>query len=157
MTCCGLTKLLRTAAWLLIVSPLAVSLTPLVAQTAQTRPYYDLRQEVTFSATVSSVPARTASGNLAGSHLLLATGSGTVDASLGRWGLHSKTVPAIAVGQQIQVSGVMKVVNRQPVLIVRTLRVGGQFFTVRNEHGIPVSPQARERAGENTVEKGDSL
>jgi hypothetical protein len=87
---------------------------------------------------------------------VLLTGSGSVDASLGKWGLHGKTAPTIANGEQVTVRGVMKTIGSKEVFFVRTMVVGGHTYAIRNQHGVPVSPQSRERA-EKTAQKGVSL
>ena len=92
-----------------------------------------------------------------GSHLLLTTPSGPMDASLGTFGLRGKGALSAATGQQVEVSGVMKTVKDKQVFLARTVKVGGQVYTIRNEHGFPVSPQARERANGKTAQKGESL
>jgi hypothetical protein len=92
-----------------------------------------------------------------GPHLLLTTASGKVDASLGKWGLQGKGALSVAAGDQVEVTGVMKTFMNQQVLVVRTVKAGGQVHTMRNEHGIQVSPQARERMSQNTSQKGDTL
>ena len=53
---------------------------------------YDASREVTLSGTVSSVLAKPSKGMIMGSHLLLATPSGPVDASVGRFGLRGRGV-----------------------------------------------------------------
>jgi hypothetical protein len=116
---------------------------------------YDASQEVTLNGTVSSVLAKPSSGMVIGSHLLLATPSGPVDASLGRFGLNGKGAISVIAGQQIEVTGVMKTIKDRQVFLARTIKVGDEVYTVRNKHGFPVSPQARERAGHNNA--GDSL
>jgi hypothetical protein len=140
-------------ALLSLISPL----TPVQAQTRaiETRhaePYYDVNREVTLTATVSSVLTRPSAGMIMGSHLLLATASGEVDASLGKWGLQGKGALSVAAGEQVEVTGVMKTLMDKPVFLARTVRVGGQVYTLRNEHGIQMSPQARERAGQKTAQ-----
>jgi hypothetical protein len=131
---------------------------PLGAQTApKPRPYYDITREVTLRGTVSSVVTRPSRGMVIGSHLLLTTPSGEVDASLGKWGLAGKGALSVTAGQQVEVTGVMKTLLDREVFVARTVRVGGRVYTMRNEHGVPVSPQARERASQRPVQKGDSL
>ena len=93
-------------------------------------------------------------GMIMGSHLLLATPSGPVDASLGRFGLLGKGAVSVTAGQQIEVTGVMKTLNDKQVLLVRTVKTGGQIYTIRNQHGFPVPPQARERASRKTAGEG---
>jgi hypothetical protein len=144
----------------------AISLQPPVqAQTAAVlagtaRPFgYDVSQEVTLTGTVSSVLAKPAAGMLMGSHILLATLSGPVDVSLGRFGLRGKDALKVTAGQQIEVTGMMKTktttTKDSPVFLARTVKVGDEVYIIRNEHGFPVSPQARERA--NRKMAGESL
>jgi hypothetical protein len=78
-----------------------------------------------------------------------------VDASLGRFGLLGKDAASVAAGQQIEVTGVMKTIKDKQVFLVRTVKAGGQVYTIRNEHGVPVPPQARERASRKTA--GEAL
>jgi hypothetical protein len=147
----------------LVLLSLLLPLPPAQAQTAAaaTRPAgpftYDVTKEVTLLATVSSVLTKPSPGMIMGAHLLLATSSGPVDASLGTFGLRGKGAPSVATGEQIEVTGVMKTLKNHQVFLARTVRVGGQVYTVRNKHGFSVSPQARERAGRKTAEKGGTL
>jgi len=142
----------------------AILAVPLSAQPAhsgaQTKtephPFYNIAQEVTLSGPVSAVYQRPVVGMIAGSHVMLLTGSGRVDASLGKWGLHGKGAPTIANGEQVTVRGVMKTIRNKEVFFVRIMEVGGHTYNIRNQHGVPVSPQSRERA-EKTAQKGVSL
>ncbi|MFZ0761668.1 MAG: hypothetical protein WAM69_17100, partial [Candidatus Sulfotelmatobacter sp.] len=95
-----------------------------------------------------------AAGMIMGSHLLLATVSGRVDASLGRFGLLGKDALPVAAGQQIEVTGIMKTIRDKQVFLVRAVNAGGQIYTIRNEHGVPVSPRARERANRKVAGEG---
>jgi hypothetical protein len=49
----------------------------------------------------------------------------------------------------------MKTIKDQQVFLARTVKVGSQIYTVRNEHGIDMSPGARERASGAAAQKGD--
>jgi hypothetical protein len=118
---------------------------------------YDVSEEVTLNGTVSSVLAKPAAGMVMGSHLLLATASGPVDASLGRFALLGKGAVSVAPGQQIEVTGVMKTIKDRQVFLARIVKAGGQVYTIRNARGFPVPPQARERASRKTARKGESL
>ena len=134
-------------------------LPPALAQTAEraTGPFsYDASNEVTLNATVVSLLTTPSPGMIMGSHLLLATPSGPVDASLGRFGLLGKGTFSVAPGQQVEVTGVMNTVKDKQVFLVRSVKVGGQAYTIRNEHGFPVSP-ARDRANGKATQKGESL
>jgi len=140
--------------------PFLLSLVPpALAQTAEKNagPFsYDASKEVTLNGTVLGVLTKPSPGMMMGSHLLLATPSGPVDASLGRFGLLGKGALSVAAGQQVEVTGVMNTIKDHQVFLARTVKVGGQVYTIRNEHGFPVPPQARERA-DQTAQKGESL
>jgi hypothetical protein len=125
----------------------ALSVVSLDAQsTGDSRLSYDVTQEITLGGTVSDVLVKPASGMITGPHLLLATVSGAVDTSLGRWALQGKDALKLSIGQPVEVTGVMKTVRDRRVLLARTVKVGGKIYVMRNRHGIPVPPQARERA-----------
>jgi hypothetical protein len=152
----------RLCAGLLILALLSLIslLPPALAQTAERAagPFsYDASEEVTLSATVLSVLTKPFPGMIMGSHLLLTTPSGTMDASLGTFGLRGNAVLSAATGQQVEITGVMKTVKDKQVFLARTVKVGGRVYTIRNEHGFPVWPQARERANGKTSQKGESL
>ena len=147
----------RTVAGLLTRLLFAILVIPLNAQsTRDCSQYYDVSQEVTLSGKVSGVLARPAPGMIMGSHLLLTTVSGPVDASLGRWGLLGRDALSVTPGQQVEVTGVMKTLKNKKVFVARIVKIGDKIYSMRNEHGIPLSPQARERAIE-MGQKGQSL
>jgi hypothetical protein len=137
---------------------LAVVAVPLGAQAApETQKFYDITKEVTLKGTVSSVLVKASTGMIMGSHLLLETASGPVDASLGRFGLLGKGALSVAAGEEVEVAGVMKALGDKEVFVTRTVKVGSRVYTMRNLHGIPVSPQTRERASQRAAQKGESL
>ena len=133
------------------------SLSPVQAQTTAAPVSYDTAREVTLACTVSSVLTKAAPGSIVGSHLLLATPSGSVDASLGRFGFQGYGAVSVAAGQQLEATGVVKTIKDKPVLLVRIVKVDGKVYTIRNEHGVLLSPQARKRAGQKASQKGQSL
>lgn len=135
---------------------LAIVSVPLNAQVAahtinEAHPYYDVAKEVTVDGMVSNVITKASQGMMMGGHLLLQTGSGQLDASVGPWGFAGKDALSVTVGQQVVVTGLMKTVNHREVFVVRTVNAGGKLYTIRNRHGVPVSPQARERAAQKGV------
>jgi hypothetical protein len=142
---------------------LALASLPIQAQTtpASTRsagPYtYDITQEVTLGGTVSTVLTKPSRGMIAGSHLLLTTASGPVDVSLGTFGLKGDGALSVAAGQHVLVTGVMKTLKNQQFFVARTVKVGEEVYAIRNRHGIPVSPQARQRAIGNAAQNGETL
>jgi hypothetical protein len=146
------------ASLLLAIVLFANQAVPLVAQSErESHPFYDVTKEVTFTGTVSSVLAKPAAGMLFGSHLMLATNLGQVDASLGKWGLQGKGALSVAAGEPVEVTGVMKTINNKQVFIVRTVKASGQVYPIRNQYGVPRSPQSRERASQKAAQEGESL
>jgi len=151
MGCNRFVRTVRVIARLMTGLWLAV---PLMAQTAvESRPYYDVTNEIAFSGTVSGVLTTAPPGMTWGSHLLVATIAGTIDASLGRWGLVGNEALSRINGKQVDVLGVMKRIDGRQVLLVRSVKVDGKIYVIRNTRGVPLSPQARERA----VRKGEPL
>lgn len=116
---------------------------------------YDVSQEVTLKGTVAGVLTNPSPGMLAGSHLLLSTLTGLADISLGAFGLRGEGALSVGGGQPVEVTGVMKVFKGKPVLLARVVKVGDHVYAIRSEHGIPVTPQARERASQN-VQNGET-
>ncbi|HXN97801.1 MAG TPA: hypothetical protein VN881_01935 [Candidatus Acidoferrales bacterium] len=103
---------------------------------------YDITQEVTLTGTVSSVikaPTREMK-MVPGSHLMLATPSGRLDATLGKYAMRNAGVSSITAGQQVQVTGVNTTVKGQQVFVTRLVQVNGHTYKVRNEHGVAVAP-----------------
>ena len=115
---------------------------------------YDVTKEVTLDGTVSSLLAKPEPGMIMGAHMLLATKSGRVDASLGPWALRGAGALSVSAGQEVAVTGVMKTIKNQQVFLTRTVKVGDQVFTIRNRNGYALSPQTRERLGLVGSEKG---
>ena len=117
---------------------------------------YDVTQEVTINGTVSAVLPNPAPGMIVGSHLMLSTSSGQVDVSLGTLALRGKDAFSAQPGQQVEATGVMKTLREKQVFLVRTVKVGDKTYAIRNVHGIPLSPLARERAIQGDARKGET-
>jgi len=149
-------KRLFAALCVVALASLIAPLTPLQAATGTRNDglSYDISKEVTLHGTVSSVLTKPSKGMLMGSHLLIQTGVGSLDASLGRFALQGRGALSVEPGKQVEVTGVMKTIKGKQVFITRTVTVNGHAYTMRNQHGISMSPQARERASEKTAQKG---
>jgi hypothetical protein len=134
---------------------------PIHAQTAvTTKPAaplrYDLSKEVTLTGIVSSVVKKAGpeTKRMAGSHLIVETTSGTVDASLGGFALRGTGALAVTPGQRVQVTGVMKKIRDREVFVTRLVQADGHVYTIRNEHGFPLAPTARERVTKSEAKGG---
>jgi hypothetical protein len=115
---------------------------------------YDVSHEITLNGTVASVLTKSTPGMIMGSHLLLTTASGLVDASLGGFGLRGTGALSVTPGKQVEITGVMKTIRDKQIFLARTVTVGGKTYAIRNVHGVPVSPQARARASRKTAGEG---
>jgi hypothetical protein len=135
-----------------VVLALCLLAPPIHAQTAEgtassvVSPKYDLTQEVTLAGTVSSVVKNTTPEMqmLGGSHLIVETTSGNIDASLGGYALKAEGALSVSPGQQVQVTGVMKTIRDQEVFVTRLVQVNGRIFKIRNEHGFVLAPEPRK-------------
>jgi hypothetical protein len=140
---------------LFAIAAISLNAQPVGSAKAEPHPFYDITQEVTLSGPVTGVVHGPSAGLIPGSHILLVTGSGTVDASLGKWGLQGKEA-SIHNGEQVTVKGVMKTLRNKQVFVVRTVELGGHTYVIRNEHGVALTPKSLERV-QKTAEKGVSL
>jgi hypothetical protein len=139
---------------------------PIYAQTAAvtTRPVtplrYDITQEVKLSGTVSEVvksPTREMN-MVSGSHLIVQTKTGAVDASLGRFAMRGKGGVSVTPGQQVEVTGVMKTMKGKQVFVTRLVQADGRTYIIRNEHGFARERVAVDGAGvTNSGSKGGQL
>ncbi len=118
---------------------------------------YHVSDEVTIKGTVSSVLTKHAPGMIMGSHLLVNTPSGTVDASLGTFAMRGKGGLQVKEGQEVELTGIMKTLKSKPVFLTRLVKMDSQVYSVRNDRGFPVSPQAHDRANRKTAQKGEAL
>jgi hypothetical protein len=115
---------------------------------------HDVAQEITLSGAVTGVLTKAATGMINGSHLLIASPSGSIDVSLGAYGLVGKGAVSVKLGEQIEVTGRMRMINNDRTLIARTVTAGDHTFVIRNTGGIALSPEARERAGRGMASSG---
>lgn len=126
--------------------------TPAHAQTAEgtpgsvVPPKYDITREVTLTGTVSSVLKNTTPEMqmLGGSHLIVQTTSGKIDASLGGYAIKAEGALSVSPGQQVQVTGVMKTIRDQQVFVTRLVQVNDRIYKIRNEHGFVLAPEPRK-------------
>jgi hypothetical protein len=123
---------------------LCTSALPLHAQTTDVSTkttahgWYDMAKEITLTGTVISVVKTPARGTetLIGSHLVMQTNAGPVDASLGSYALKGKGALSVSTGDSVRINGVMKTVQGKQVFIARVVTTNGHAYVLRNEHGM---------------------
>jgi hypothetical protein len=143
---------------------LCISALPIYAQSSDvstkttTHLWYDMAKEITLTGTVISVvktPAR-GTGALIGSHLMMQTNAGPVDASLGSYALKGQGALSISAGDSVRVNGIMKTVRGKQVFIARVVTTNGHAYVLRNEHGI-VYLHSAQRGTATSAAKGGTL
>jgi hypothetical protein len=138
---------------LLLVTPvLAQSSAAVVRQPGPLS--YDISKETTLTGTVSSLTTTASRGVLPGAHLMFQTSTGSVDASLGAFAMRGRGAFSAAPGDQVAVTGVMKLIKNQQIFVARLIKVNGQTYLIRNQHGMAVPPQSRERLSQSAEAKG---
>jgi DNA/RNA endonuclease YhcR with UshA esterase domain len=151
----------RFSSWGPLVLVLCVFALPLHAQTSDTtKPVvhlrYDITQEMTFTGTVSSVVKASAheTKKASVSRVMVQTTSGTVEADLGRYAMRGEGALSLTPGQLIQLTGVMKTVRGQQVVIARLVQANGKVYKIRNEHGFVYHPVARKNQTKSETKGG---
>jgi DNA/RNA endonuclease YhcR with UshA esterase domain len=137
---------------------------PIFAQTTEvtTKPAvpqrYDITKEVTLKGTVSDVvkaPTREMK-MVAGSHLIVETKTGKVDAALGQFAMKGKSSLSFTPGQPVEVTGIMKTVNDKQVFVTRLVQADGHVYKIRNERGFVLARVSRDGVT-NSESKGGQL
>jgi hypothetical protein len=116
--------------------------------------HYDSAKEITVSGIVVDVVSKPPSGTVPGWHLLIATRSGLVDASLGRFGLQGADALSVASGQQVEVTGAIRTINHTATLLARVVKVESKTVVLRNVHGVLLPPRARENVERALTQQG---
>jgi hypothetical protein len=121
-------------------------------------PRYDISKEVTLNATVVSVPSKsplTQSGPVKG--FTFQTTGGLLEGALTPFVLNGSGAISIAVGEHIQVSGVMTTMkSNKQVFVIRTIQTGGRTYAIRDQHGFPLEHPAQNTSAAY-VSKGGQL
>jgi hypothetical protein len=118
---------------------------------------YDISKEVTLNATVESLPSKslTQSGRKTG--FMLQTIDGLIEGALTPFVLTGSGAIPIAVGEHVQVTGLMTTMkNNKQVFMIRTIQVGGRTYAIRNDRGFPIEHPA-QNASATTESKGGQL
>jgi hypothetical protein len=108
-------------------------------------PRYDVNKEVTLEGTIRSVVSKPTVGMALGTHLMLATSKGPVDAHIGDFVFKGSHPLSVAAGQSVKVTGAMTTIKNKEIFLVRTIDTGGRLTTVRTAHGFLIAPGAKGR------------
>ncbi len=110
-------------------------------------PVYDVTKEVKVQGTIQKIDGFGTSGPI-GTHIMVQTAQGVVDAHLGFGAASKPEYLGIAEGQSVTLTGMMQTFGDTNVLMARILTTSNHIFVLRNEHGIPVRalPRGSSRA-----------
>ena len=111
-------------------------------------PAYDMAKEVKVQGTIEKIDGFGTAGPI-GTHILIQTATGMVDAHLGFGPAASAKHLGLSLGERVSVIGMMETVGHNSVLMARILTTPSHIFVLRNEHGIPIraTPHGSPRPG----------
>ena len=98
---------------------------------------YDLSKEIKIQGTIQTIETAGTTGP-AGTHILVQTSQGVVDAHLGFGSAAAPANLGVSEGQSVTVVGMMQTLNGNSVMLARVLTTPSRVFVLRTEHGIPV-------------------
>ena len=111
------------------------------AATTATLDHWKTADEITFAGPIHEIVSKHVSGTPAGLNLLMDGSQTTLYINLGT-ALDSATQKSLAVGQVIQVKGIVRSFNGTNYLLARDLTLGQQALKIRNAHGMPTKVSA---------------
>ena len=101
-------------------------------------PNYDVKAEVTLQVTIIEIRRIEGAGGQSGVHLMVKSGSGTLEVDLGpQWFLTERKY-AFAVGDELSVTGARIKRNRGDAFIAREVKRGEQTMLFRDAKGFPL-------------------
>jgi hypothetical protein len=100
---------------------------------------YDSSHETQIQGTVVSYTAGSEVAPI-GPHAMIQTASGNVDVHLGNAGMLKINDISLAAGDSVKIVGASHNFGNGDVFLARVLQKGNQTVTLRNAHGIPISP-----------------
>jgi DNA/RNA endonuclease YhcR with UshA esterase domain len=101
-------------------------------------PKYDVAKEVTIKGTVEDVKEMTMGKGEAGVHLMVKTGTETIEVRLCPSGYLKDFEVAFSKGQQVEVTGSRVKVDDKEVILAREVVQGNNTVTLRDKQGGPV-------------------
>jgi len=145
---CLLTALVITS----LAAPLYASNKPL--KRTVIAPRYQASKEVTMEGTIQSVVKKPTPGSMLGTHLMVSTPKGTVDAHIGGFVTRGSHAYAPAAGQSVKIVGVMTTINHKEVFLTRTIETGNRTVEVRTTHGFLIVPGVKGRMTKTSAKGG---
>jgi hypothetical protein len=129
----------------LILSLLAIGIFSVTAAVAQSvapsadsaMTPYDLSKEIKVQGTIQKIETAGTTGPI-GTHILIQTAQGVVDAHLGFGSVATPTNLGVSEGATVTVIGMMQTQGGNSVMLARVLTTSSRVLVLRSERGIPV-------------------
>jgi hypothetical protein len=137
----------------MVAAPLYAGHAPAFKRTV-VAPRYEISKEVTIEGTIQDLVRKPAAGSIFGTHLLVSTSKGTIDAHIGDFVLRGSNKYTPAVGQRVSLVGVMATVNHKNVFLTRTIETGNRTVEVRTTRGFLIVPGAKGRIAKASTTGG---
>jgi len=124
------------------------------SQTTERIPPYDLAKEIQVQGTLEGIEP--ASTNLPiGTHILIQTAQGIVDAHLGNGRAASPNYLDLLTGESVTVRGMIESAGGKDIVLARILGTPNHVFILRDQYGIPVRGTAKTSSvGSNALKGG---
>jgi hypothetical protein len=146
---CLLTALVIT----LLAAPLNAGTTKTFKRT-DTAPRYEASKEVTLEGTIQGLVKKPSAGSMLGTHLMVSTSKGTVDAQIGGFVTKGSHAYTPAVGQSVKIVGVMTTINHKEIFLTRTIETGSRTVQVRTKTGFLIVPGVKGHSPKNQAAGG---
>ena len=98
---------------------------------------YDLSKEIKIQGTIQKIETAGSTAPI-GTHILIQTSQGVVDAQLGFGSAAAPANLGVSEGQSVTVVGMMQTLDGNSVMLARVLTTSSRVFVLRSERGIPV-------------------
>lgn len=145
--------LLALAAISVVAAPLYAGHTAAFKRTVLA-PRYEISKEVTMEGTIQELVRKPTAGSMLGTHLMVSTSKGTVDAHIGDFVLRGSNKYSPAVGETVKLVGVMTTINHRNVFLTRTIETGNRTIQVRTARGFLIVPGAKGRIAQTSATGG---
>jgi hypothetical protein len=104
---------------------------------------YDVKNETSITGTVESIEIITGTGirgrrDLAGTHLVVKTGTETLGVHVGPTAYLAEQKIAVAKGDTVEILGSRVTIDDEPVLLARQITKGSDKWTLRDTSGRPL-------------------
>jgi hypothetical protein len=114
---------------------------------------YDSRNEIQLQGAIRRIETAGEDGPI-GTHILIRTATGVVDAHLGYGRAASPTYLGLATGESVTVIGMIERAEGKDILLTRILGTSKHVFILRSQHGIPVRGTARTSSAPSKALQG---